>query len=335
MRDPLSKIQVLIFIMVNLLALLIISWGYIYFRIKKTDSNEVLIAGKIQQLKEIFAKHKKDNGNTPIAIEEFKLQQECIANLQVINQQQQDAMAKIEEIENNEGLDQETKARYIKAQLASLKAQSDAYEDTVSILRKQINQGNNRLTFIEEKLLIQKQELIKLRLLRDKSEMDDLNNNNLDNNNNLNDNNFNDNKPNTESENSKTPVDNQENDNSILNEMSVTITQQKEKIENQNSELEQLMQGYLILEEESKNATTADSEIDNGIDSDMASITNDITEIQLALERALTEKNFLETQFLDLLDSSDNQVQLKDELKRTKTEYLMLEEHFIDLAEKE
>ncbi|MEH6448149.1 MAG: hypothetical protein V7765_05725, partial [Oleispira sp.] len=120
----------------------------------------------------------------------------------------------------------------------------------------------------------------------------------------------------------------------MLNEMSVTITQQKKKIENQNSELEQLMQGYLILEEESKNAATADNEMDGDIDSDMTSITNDISEIQLALERALTEKNFLETQFLDLLDSTDNQVQLKDELKRTKTEYMMLEDHFIDLAEK-
>ncbi|MBL4881911.1 MAG: hypothetical protein JKX82_11430 [Oleispira sp.] len=302
--------------MINLLVLLIISWGYIYFKIKKTASNEVLISGKIQHLKEIFAKHKKDDGNAPIGIEEFKLQQECIANLQKINQQQQDAMAEIEEIENNEGLDQETKERYIKAQLASLKAQSDAYEDTVSILRKQINQGNNRLTFIEEKLLIQKQELIKLRLLRDKSEMDNLNNDlNTDN---------------TESNDQTTPVEIQENSKDILNEMSVTITQQKQKIENQNSELEQLMQGYLILEEESKSATTTDSETD----SDMTSITNDISEIELALERALTEKNFLETQFLDLLDSNDTEVQLKDELKRTKTEYMMLEEHFIDLAEK-
>lgn len=300
--------------MINLLVLLIISWGYIYFRIKKTASNEVLISGKIQHLKEIFAKHKKDDGNTPIGIEEFKLQQECIANLQKINQQQQDAMAEIEKIENNEGLDQETKERYIKAQLASLKAQSDAYEDTVSILRKQINQGNNRLTFIEEKLLIQKQELIKLRLLRDKSEMDNLKNNEL----------------NTENENLKSQVENQEKSNSTLNDMSVTITQQKQKIEKQNSELEQLMQGYLILEEESKNATTAESEAD----SDMESIANDISEIELALERALTEKDFLETQFLDLLDSNDTEVQLKDELKRTKTEYMMLEEHFIDLAEK-
>jgi len=314
--------------MINLLVLLIISWGYIYFRIKKTAANEVLIAGKIQQLKDMFAKHKKNDGNAPIAIEEFKLQQECIANLQLINQQQQDAMAEIEGIENNDSLDQETKERYIKAQLASLKAQSNAYEDTVSILRKQISQGNNRLTFIEEKLLIQKQELIELRLMRDKSEMDNLNNN-LDNNN-SNNNNLNENKPSTKSEDSTIPVETQKNDNSILNEMSVTITQQKEKIENQNSELEQLMQGYLILEEESKNTATADSEADI----DMTSISNDISEIEQALERALTEKNFLETQFLDLLDSSDNQVQLKDELKRTKTEYMMLEEHFIDLAEK-
>ena len=330
MRDPLSKIQVLIFIMINLLALLIISWGYIYYRIKKTASNEVLIAGKIQQLKEMFSKYKKDAGNTPIAIEEFKLQQECIANLQAINQQQQDAMAEIEVIENNDSLDHETKERYIKAQLASLKAQSNAYEDTVSILRKQIRQGNNRLTFIEEKLLIQKQELIKLRLLRDKSEMDNLNTNEFSASN-TNSSNTHDSKLDSENLDSNNQIENQENSNSILNEMSVTITQQKQKIENQNSELEQLMQGYLILEEESKNATSADSDTDI----DMTSISNDISEIEQALERALTEKNFLETQFLDLLDSNDNQVQLKDELKRTKTEYMMLEEHFIDLAEKE
>jgi len=320
--------------MINLLALLIISWGYIYYRIKKTASNEVLIAGKIQQLKEMFSKYKKDAGNTPIAIEEFKLQQECIANLQAINQQQQDAMAEIEVIENNDSLDHETKERYIKAQLASLKAQSNAYEDTVSILRKQIRQGNNRLTFIEEKLLIQKQELIKLRLLRDKSEMDNLNTNEFSASN-TNSSNTHDSKLDTENPDSnnqvENQVENQENSNSILNEMSVTITQQKQKIENQNSELEQLMQGYLILEEESKNATSADSDTDI----DMTSISNDISEIEQALERALTEKNFLETQFLDLLDSNDNQVQLKDELKRTKTEYMMLEEHFIDLAEKE
>lgn len=309
MRDILSKIQVLIFLIINLSVLLAISWGYIYFKIKKTFANELLITEKIQQLKDIVTKHKKDNVNIPIGAAEFKLQQECISNLQIINKQQQEAMVEIENIENNEGLDQETKERYIKAQLASLKAQSDAYDDTVSILRKQITQGNNRLSFIEEKLLKQKQELIKLRVMEDKFEMDKLKNIELK----------------DENHDLKSKMINQDANKTSLNEMSNTITQQKRKIENQDSELEQLMQEYLRLEEESKNVK----------DSDIESITNDMSEIEFALERALTEKNFLESQFLDLLDNHDTQVQLKDELKRTKTEYMMLEEHFIDLAEKE
>jgi hypothetical protein len=307
-RDILSKIQVLIFIIINLSVLLVISWGYIFFRIKKISSNEVLITEKIQQLKDIVTKHKKDNTNAPMGADEFKLQQECIANLQTINQQQQETMVEIEEIENNDHLDQETKERYIKAQLASLKAQSDAYDDTVSILRKQITQGNNRLSFIEEKLLKQKQELIKLRVMEDKFEIDKLKNIEL----------------NDENIELKSKMENQEVNNTTLNEMSDTIVQQKQKIQNQGSELEQLMQEYLRLEEESKNVT------DSGIES----ITNDMSEIEFALERALTEKDFLETQFLDLLDNHDTQIQLKDELKRTKTEYMMLEDHFIDLAEK-
>jgi hypothetical protein len=107
--------------------------------------------------------------------------------------------------------------------------------------------------------------------------------------------------------------------------MSETITQQKQKIEHQYSELEQLMQEYLRLEEESKSVKGSDIE----------SITNNMTEIEFALERALTEKDFLETQFLDLLDNHDTQIELKAELERTKTEYLMLEEHFIDLSNKQ
>ena len=309
MRGLLSTLQILIFIMINLLVLLAISWGYIFFRLKKTAANELVIAEKIQNLKDIVTKHKKDNSNQPMSADEFKLQQECISNLQMINQQQQEIMVEIEEIENNDELDQETKERYIKAQLASLKAQSDAYDDTVSILRKQIKQGNNRLSFIEEKLLIQKQELIKLRIIEDKFEIDKLKNIELS----------------DENSDLKRRVKNQETNKNTLNEMSDTIVQQKQKIENQDSELEQLMQEYIRLEEESKNVTETNIE----------SIENDMSEIEFALERALTEKDFLESQFLDLLDNHDTQIQLKDELKRTKTEYMMLEEHFIDLAEKQ
>jgi chromosome segregation ATPase len=308
MSNILTILQVLIFACINLLIFLIISLGYIYFKVHKTAANEEIITNKIQQLKDIVSKHKKENSNVPLDKEEFKLQQECITNLQVINQQQQDVMAEIEKIENDDSLDQESKERYIKAQLASLKAQSDAYEDTISILRKQISQGNNRLTFIEEKLLKQKQELIKLRIMEDKVEINKLKNIEL----------------NDENKELKSKVNKQQINKNKINEMSDTITQQKNKIDNQNSELEQLMQEYLRLEEESKNVK----------DGDIQSIENDMTEIEFALERALTEKDFLETQFLDLLDNHDTQIKLKDELKRTKTEYMMLEEHFIDLAEK-
>jgi chromosome segregation ATPase len=295
--------------MINLSVLLAISWGYIFFRIRKTIANEALLAEKIRQLKNIVAKHKTDSGKEPLGKAEFKLQQECIANLQIINQYQQEAIAEIDSIENDDSLDHESKQRYIKAQLASLKAQSDAYEDTISILRKQINQGNGRLSFIEEKLLIQKQELIKLRVLEGKFKIDRVKNIELNN-------------ENTEL---KSKVNKQEKNKHSLNEMSDTITQQKQKIENQYSELEQLMQEYLRLEEQSKSVKYSDIE----------SITHNMTEIEFALERALTEKNFLETQFLDLLDNHDTQIELKAELERTKTEYLMLEEHFIDLSNKQ
>lgn len=309
MSNILTVFQVLIFICINLLILLMISWGYIYFKIQKTAANEVLITTKIQQLKNIVSKHKKLNSNAPLAKEEFKLQQECIKNLQVINQQQQAAMAEINKIENDDSLDQESKERYIKAQLASLKAQSDAYEDTIDILRTQINQGNNRLSFIEEKLLKQKQELINLRIIEDQDKLNQLKNIELT----------------TENTELKSWVEQQEVEKNSTSEMSEIIHQQKQKIDNQNSELEQLMQEYLRLEEESKDVQSNKVE----------SIENDMSEIEFALERALTEKDFLESQFLDLLDNHDTQIKLKDELKRTKTEYMMLEEHFIDLAEKE
>jgi hypothetical protein len=286
-----------------------ISWGYIYFKIQKAAANEVLITTKIQQLKNIVSKHKKLNSNAPLAKEEFKLQQECIKNLQVINQQQQAAMDEIDKIENDDSLDQESKERYIKAQLASLKAQSDAYEDTIGILRTQINQGNNRLSFIEEKLLKQKQELINLRIIEDQDKLNQLKNIELT----------------TENTELKSWIEQQEVEKNSTSEMSEIIHQQKQKIDNQNSELEQLMQEYLRLEEESKDVQSNKVE----------SIENNMSEIEFALERALTEKDFLESQFLDLLDNHDTQIKLKDELKRTKTEYMMLEEHFIDLAEKE
>lgn len=308
MRNTLSKFGGLIFICINLLVFLLISWGYIFFRIKKTISNELLVKDKIQQLKEIVNKHKKKQDDEPLGNEEFKLQQDCIGNLQMINQQQLDVMAEIEKIENNDTLDQESKERYIKAQLASLKAQSDAYEETIGILRNQVSQGNHRLTFIEEKLLKQKQELIKLRLVKEQHEIEQFKNVELS----------------AENSELKDQVGDQVETNETLSQMSETINQQKSKIDNQNSELEQLMQEYLRLEEESKNAKESDSE----------SLANDMSEIEFALERALTEKDFLETQFLDLLDNHDTQIKLEDELKRTKTEYMMLEEHFIDLADK-
>ena len=303
-----SKFEVLLFVTFNLLVLLLISWGYIFFRIRKTIANEIIISEKLQNIKKVIAKHKKEKNTVSLEEEEFKVQQECLDNLQTINQQQLEAMAEIEEIEHNDNLDQESKERLIKAQLASLKAQSDGYDDTISILRKQVVQGNNRLSFIEEKLLKQKQELLKIKTMEDKLEIDRLKNAEL-------------NKENTAL---KQQIDNQSTRHSAMEEMSETITRQKQKIENQSSELEQLMQEYSRLEEESKQAK----------ESDFEHIENDMSEIEFALERALTEKDFLESQFLDLLDNHDTQIKLKDELKRTKTEYLMLEEHFIDLAEK-
>ena len=303
-----SKFAVLIFISFNLLVLLLISWGYIFFKIKKTMANEVLIAEKIQNIKEVITKHKKESANNPLGEVEFKIQQECLDNLKTINQQQLEAMAEIEEVEHNDNLDQESKERLIKAQLASLKAQSDAYDDTISILRKQVVQGNNRLSFIEEKLIKQKQELLKIQAMEDKLEIDRLKNIELNNENNK----------------LKEQIDNQISSNESLDEMSETISQQKVKIENQSGEIEQLMQEYIRLEEESKTIKESDIEV----------IESDMSEIEFALERALTEKDFLESQFLDLLDNHDSQIKLKDELKRTKTEYMMLEEHFIDLADK-
>jgi hypothetical protein len=308
MRNVLTKFGILAFISMNLLMLLIISWSYIFFRIRKTISNEISISEKVKQLKDIIEKHKKENSNKPLNKDDFKLQQECITNLQNINQQQQEIMVEIEKIDNDDSLDDESKERYIKAQLASLKAQSNAYEDTIAILRKQISQGNYRLSFIEEKLLKQKQELMKLRVIEDKHKMEKLRNIDLD----------------EENSELKNKIHNQRTTKNTVNQMSNTISQQNKKIDNQNDELEQLMQEYLRLEEESKNSK----------DSDVQSITDDMSEIELTLERALTEKDFLESQFLDLLDNHDTQIQLKDELKRTKTEYMMLEEHFIDLAEK-
>jgi hypothetical protein len=304
----LSKIEILIFVSINLLVLLLISWGYIYFRIRKTIANEVIIAEKIQNIKEVIAKHKKQKSNEPLGEVEFKIQQECLDNLKTINQQQLEAMAEIEEIEHSDSLDQESKERLIKAQLASLKAQSDAYDDTISILRKQVVQGNNRLSFIEEKLLKQKQELLKIQAMEDKLEIDRLKNIELNN----------------ENSKLKEQIDNQISSNESLDEMSDTISQQKVKIENQSGEIEQLMQEYIRLEEESKTIKESDIEV----------IESDMSDIEFALERALTEKDFLESQFLDLLDNHDTQIKLKDELKRTKTEYMMLEEHFIDLADK-
>ncbi len=303
-----SKFAVLIFISFNLLVLLLISWGYIFFKIKKTMANEVLIAEKIQNIKEVITKHKKESANNPLGEVEFKIQQECLDNLKTINQQQLEAMAEIEEVEHNDNLDQESKERLIKAQLASLKAQSDAYDDTISILRKQVVQGNNRLSFIEEKLIKQKQELLKIQAMEDKLEIDRLKNIDLNN----------------ENSKLKEQIDYQISSNESLDEMSETISQQKVKIENQSGEIEQLMQEYIRLEEESKTIKESDIEV----------IESDMSEIEFALERALTEKDFLESQFLDLLDNHDSQIKLKDELKRTKTEYMMLEEHFIDLADK-
>lgn len=271
-------------------------------------ANEVLIAEKIQNIKEVITKHKKESANNPLGEVEFKIQQECLDNLKTINQQQLEAMAEIEEVEHNDNLDQESKERLIKAQLASLKAQSDAYDDTISILRKQVVQGNNRLSFIEEKLIKQKQELLKIQAMEDKLEIDRLKNIDLNN----------------ENSKLKEQIDYQISSNESLDEMSETISQQKVKIENQSGEIEQLMQEYIRLEEESKTIKESDIEV----------IESDMSEIEFALERALTEKDFLESQFLDLLDNHDSQIKLKDELKRTKTEYMMLEEHFIDLADK-
>jgi seryl-tRNA synthetase len=175
------------------------------------------------------------------------------------------------------------------------------------MLKENIEQSSYRLSFAEDKLLKQKEEILNLRNIKDKNEITSKRNISLNN----------------ENIKLRSIIEDKKANTKLVNELS----KHKNKIEEQGSELSQLMKEYVKLEQEIKKTPKQATNSTNDID-------NNIREIEFALERALTEKDFLESQFLELLDNHDEQLQLKDELKRTKTEYLMLEEHFIDLADK-
>jgi len=293
-------------IIINLSLLLAISWGYIIFRIKKTIINEKKILTKIKTLKGVIDKHNKSEPKE-INDENSKLQYDCISNLKSINDNQIEIINEIDRIDKDNNLDFETKEKYIKAELGKLKSQANNYENTIKMLKENIEQSSYRLSFAEDKLLKQKEEILNLRNIKDKNEITSKRNISLNN----------------ENIKLRSIIEDKKTNTKLANELS----KHKNKIEEQGSELSQLMKEYVKLEQEMKKTPKQTTDSTNDID-------NNIREIEFALERALTEKDFLESQFLELLDNHDEQLQLKDELKRTKTEYLMLEEHFIDLADK-
>ncbi len=318
---------ILLVIIINLILVLVISWGYMFYKMDSYLRRERLLRKNLGRLKERLDMLRESQLKTRKAKlsedskKEVSEQQHTISQLNVLNQRNKKIIESLDEATIPHEIE-----KTLKAQIASLKTQSSKYEQAVDRLTKQNESSSYRMEFLEDKLQRAQKELSELHGMESKEYLTSLKNESLQRQLKNAKDHTSDGKP---ADKAELLIQKRQNE-KLVDE----VSRYQDQLTRQTAELEQLMKEYERMEKEVADSQRVSAQEELKDNQEIEQIYSEIAEIQDELDRTLKEKDFIESQFIEVVDSLDKKVEIEDELVRTKTEYNMLEDHFLEATNK-
>lgn len=328
---------------------LFISWTFfVYFFIQKKQQQNKLLKllarsrSLINKLKDElsasrklikqYADNAEETADVAIDIIDNALKKEIpLDALTELNTSQSTLINQLDALSDSSGGDDREK-KQLKIHVATLKAQAQTTETILERLKSEAEANRYKLKYLEEKLHKQRLELEKIDGLEEKERKTRVKNHTLV---------KKVKEQNAQLEVYKSLETKVESLQKIKNHLDLKISQQKHELEKQQRVIAQLKQ-HIPTEETAPSLPTAqdtqaiintnEEQIDS-LQEQVNLLNLQLSESTSALERANREKGFIETQFLDLIESIDQTDDVKSELVRVKKEYSMLEDHFIRMQE--
>ncbi len=312
-------------IAVNLLILLVVSWGVLAFFIGSLNKDKSrlsrLLEQAIKNYKELKALLEKDQianripekGDDALGgfIDDMEKTSATLDQLQQSRSEQLESLEKIEDVAN--ALDEDEQVRALKCELASLKAKIVHSEDVMVTMKTQATANRHRLSVLEEKLentqhfpqrIASLEELQRKLRGSNKQLMEKLEESRL--------------KVKTlnhaKSENTKlkTTLDNyvekSKNSERLINNLQDKLSEVQGMLDETRATIDKFSEQPAINMEEAE-----------------------VAEIKDALSRALREKQFIEEQYLELLDKVEEAGDVTEQLQRSQNECAMLEQSYLTL----
>jgi len=316
---------VLTVISVNLFILLIVSWGVLALFLRSLSRDKLRLSDLLEQAiknykelkalleKDQIANRIPDKGDDALGgfIEDMEKTSATLDQLQQSRSEQLDSLEKIESVAN--ALDEDEQVRALKCELATLKAQILHSEDVMVTMKTQATANRHRLSVLEEKLentqhfpqrISSLEELQRKLRGSNKQLMEKL-------------------------EESRLKV-------KSLNHAKSENTKLKSTLDNY---IEKSKNGQRLI----SNLQDKLSEVQGMLDETRATIDKfseqpainmdeaEVAEIKDALSRALREKQFIEEQYLELLDKVEEAGDVTEQLQRSQNECAMLEQSYLTL----
>ncbi len=316
---------VLTVISVNLFILLIVSWGVLALFLRSLSRDKLRLSDLLEQAiknykelkalleKDQIANRIPDKGDDALGgfIEDMEKTSATLDQLQQSRSEQLDSLEKIESVAN--ALDEDEQVRALKCELATLKAQILHSEDVMVTMKTQATANRHRLSVLEEKLentqhfpqrISSLEELQRKLRGSNKQLMEKL-------------------------EESRLKV-------KSLNHAKSENTKLKSTLDNY---IEKSKNGERLI----SNLQDKLSEVQGMLDETRATIDKfseqpainmdeaEVAEIKDALSRALREKQFIEEQYLELLDKVEEAGDVTEQLQRSQNECAMLEQSYLTL----
>ena len=279
-----------------------------------------------------YANNAEETANVAIDIIDNALKKEIpLDALTELNTSQATLINQLDALSDSSGNDDKEK-KQLKIHVATLKAQAQTTETILERLKSEAEANRYKLEYLEEKLHKQRLELDKIEGLEDKERKARIRNRTLI---------KKVKEQNTQLEVYKTLETKVESLQKIKNHLDLKISQQTHELEKQQRVIAKLKQKisidetatFLPIEQETKDICSENEGQIDQLQEQLSLLNLQLSESTSALERANREKDFIETQFLDLIESIDKKDDVKSELVRVKKEYSMLEDHFIRIQE--
>ena len=324
---------------------LFLSWSYLIYRIRKYNkindqSLKNLSSAKkiIKHLKEeILSSRKKSSDAAKSAQESAEVAKQmvdCLLDQDIpleamsnLNSSQKTLIDQLDALSNEQNHDDREK-KQLKIHVATLKAQAQATETMIDRLKKEIEANRYTLSHLEDKLDKSEEKIEHLEAIKNKAK------NVLSKNAELNQ----QVRHQSEQLQEYSRLEQQHSSlKKIKQHLERTINKQKHALEHNQQRIIAL-QSMLDQSQSvsTKNPEPFDQSMEDEIDQltqKVSVLATEVSETEGALERANREKEFLETQFLVMIDSLEQANDTKHELTRVKKEYSMLEERFIMMHE--